>query len=151
MRMKKNHYECVVIINAALEDDQIEASLSRVSEIITTNGGEISDLERWGRKRLAYPIQKSKSGFYGIYRYIAPTEAVSKIERLLRLDETVVRYLTVSMDKEALEYFENSKVERETRKTEDADAAQEIDETPQETEAADSTLNDSNDSDSENN
>ncbi|MBZ0177649.1 MAG: 30S ribosomal protein S6 [Melioribacteraceae bacterium] len=149
--MKKNHYECVVIINAALEDDQIEASLSRVSEIITTNGGEIFDLEKWGRKRLAYPIQKSKSGFYAICRYVAPTEAISKIERLLRLDETVVRYLTVTMDKEALEYFEKSKVERETVKTEETETTEQSDETTQEAEPAGSDVIDSNDSDSENN
>lgn len=149
--MKKNHYECVVIINAALEDDQIEASLSRVSEIITTNGGEIFDLERWGRKRLAYPIQKSKSGFYAICRYVAPTEAVSKIERLLRLDETVVRYLTVTMDNEALEYFEKSKDDRETAKDEEAESAEQNDETTQETEPAGSDVKDSNDLDSENN
>ncbi len=149
--MKKNHYECVVIINAALEDDQIEASLSRVSEIITTNGGEIFDLERWGRKRLAYPIQKSKSGFYAICRYVAPTEAVSKIERLLRLDETVVRYLTVTMDNEALEYFEKSKDDRETAKDEEAESAEQNDETTQETEPAGSDVIDSNDLDSENN
>lgn len=103
--MKKSHYESVVIINAALEDDQIEASINRAEVSIKTNGGEIEDTDKWGRKRLAYPINKSKSGFYIIFRFTAPTESIKKIERDLRLDETIIRFLTVALDKRALKHY----------------------------------------------
>jgi len=111
--MKTSHYESVVIINAALEDDQVAATLSRIQETIKLNSGEITDVDDWGRKRLAYPINKSKSGYYVIYRYTAPTEAIAKIERMFRLDETVIRYLTILLDKAALD---NIEYEKEARK-----------------------------------
>jgi len=100
--MKTNHYESVVIINAALEDDQIDAILGRVEELIKSNGGEITEIDKWGRKRLAYPIQKSKSGYYSVYKFIAPREVVSKLERAYRLEESIIRYLTIVLDKKAL-------------------------------------------------
>ena len=107
--MKTNHYESVVIVNAALEDDQIDATCGRIEELIKSNGGEITDIDKWGRKRLAYPIQKSKSGYYAVYRFIAPREVVSKLERAFRLDESIIRYLTIVLDKKAIEYGIKSK------------------------------------------
>lgn len=107
--MTKRHYESVVILNAALEDDQIEATLTRIQETLKTNGAEITDLEKWGRKRLAYPIQKSKSGYYGIFRFIASSESIAELERIYRLDETIVRYLTISLGKKDLEHIAKMK------------------------------------------
>lgn len=112
--MRKNHYESVVIINAALEDDQIENTISNVKESITSNGGEITDIENWGRKRLAYPIQKSKSGYYVILRFLAPVSLISTLERMYRLDETIIRYLTISLDKRALDYIQKQKEKADT-------------------------------------
>lgn len=107
--MKNNHYESVVIINAAIEDEQIESTLKRIQETISTNAGEVLDVEKWGRKRLAYPIQKSKSGFYTVLRFSAPASIVYNLERMYRLDENIIRYLTVALDKNALEYIEKNK------------------------------------------
>ncbi|MBU2491228.1 MAG: 30S ribosomal protein S6 [Bacteroidetes bacterium] len=115
--MKQNHYECVVIINAALEDEQINSSINRIEVSIKTNGGEIEDVDQWGRKRLAYPINKSKSGFYVIFRYFSPSDAVAKIERDLRLDETIIRYLTVLLDSDALDHF--AQLKNKAEKTEE--------------------------------
>lgn len=111
--MKTNHYESVVIVNAALEDNQIEASFSRVEELIKSNGGEVTEVDKWGRKRLAYPIRKSKSGYYTIYRFTAPREVVSKLERAYRLDESIIRYLTIVLDKKAIEHIIKSKEVKE--------------------------------------
>ncbi|MCX7798387.1 MAG: 30S ribosomal protein S6 [Melioribacter sp.] len=107
MRIKS--YESVVIINAALEDEQIENIISKLQEFITTHGGEIFDIDKWGRKRLAYPIQKAKSGYYVIFRYNAPTNLISVLERNFRLDENIIRYLTVVLDKFALEALKKQK------------------------------------------
>ena len=111
--MKTNHYESVVVVNAALEDDQIDASFGRVEETIKSNGGEITEVDKWGRKRLAYPIQKSKSGYYSVYKFIAPREVVAKLERAYRLDESIIRYLTIVLDKKAIEYVLKLKNEKE--------------------------------------
>ena len=107
--MTKRHYESVVILNATLEDDQLESTLNRIQETLSANGADISDLEKWGRKRLAYPIQKSKSGYYAIHRFEAPSEAISELERIYRLDENVVRYLTIMLGKKDLEHIEKMK------------------------------------------
>lgn len=118
--MPINNYESVIIVNASLEDEQIETTYQRVHEFITSNGGEFQDVEKWGRKRLAYPIQKSKSGYYIVMRFAAPTEMISKLERTYRLDETIVRFLTVQLDKEAVAHYETlrNKKEEEPEKSE---------------------------------
>ncbi|MDR3610989.1 MAG: 30S ribosomal protein S6 [Ignavibacteriaceae bacterium] len=107
--MKINAYESAVIINAALDDEQIEAEVSRLKEHIVNFGGEIIDLDKVGRKRLAYVVNKSKIGYYAIYRYTAPSTIVAKLERIFTLDENILRFLTIRLDKDALEYFEKNK------------------------------------------
>ncbi|HZW39415.1 MAG TPA: 30S ribosomal protein S6 [Ignavibacteriaceae bacterium] len=110
--MKMNAYESAVIINAALDDEQINSEIARIRETITNNGGEISDFENWGRKRLAYVINKSKIGYYAIFRFNAPSTIISKLERFYSLNENIIRFLTINLSKEALEYIEKNKVNR---------------------------------------
>ncbi len=107
--MTKRQYESVVILNAALEDEQIESTLTRIQETLKTNGAEISEVEKWGRKRLAYPIQKSKSGYYVILHFEAVTDVIAELERIYRLDETIVRYLTITLGKKDLEHIAKMK------------------------------------------
>ncbi|NUN08249.1 MAG: 30S ribosomal protein S6 [Ignavibacteriaceae bacterium] len=110
--MRISQYETAVIINAALEDSAVEAEITKIQDMIVSFGGTIVDLDKWGRKRLAYQIKKHKIGYYVIYRYDAPTEAVAKIERLLRLNESLVRFLTIKLDKFAIEHLEDQKAKR---------------------------------------
>ena len=109
--MSKNVYESAVIINAALDDEQIQSQVSRIKDAITSNNGVINEIEDWGRKRLAYPINKSKIGYYIFYRYEAETTTVAKLERMFNLDEQILRYLTLKLDNNALEYLEQKKSE----------------------------------------
>jgi small subunit ribosomal protein S6 len=108
--MKTNAYESAVILNAALDDEQINGIISRIKDFITNNGGEIREIENWGRKRLAYIINKSKIGYYAIFRFDAPTNIISKMERNYSLDEHILRYLTISLDKDAVEYLEKKAI-----------------------------------------
>lgn len=112
--MPINNYESVIIINASLEDEQIETTYQRVHDFITANGGEFQDVEKWGRKRLAYPIQKSKSGYYIVMRFTAPTDLISKLERTYRLDETITRFLTIVLEKEAVAHYDELRNKKET-------------------------------------
>jgi small subunit ribosomal protein S6 len=114
--MGKNNYESSVIINAAIEEEQIESTIKKIEESIRNNGGEIVDIEKWGRKRLAYAVNKSKSGYYVIIRFFAQPELVSKLERMYQLDEYIFRYLTIKLDKFALEYLDKSKAQKEQEK-----------------------------------
>lgn len=127
--MAINHYESVVIINATLEDPQIEQTIASIKEIITTSGGEISDLEDWGRKRLAYSIDNAKSGYYLITRFTAPTTSIKEYERMLRLDENIIRYMTIALDKKALEYLKNAQNKNEEESVSEKEVITQIDST----------------------
>jgi len=107
--MIKKMYESAVLINAALEDDQIQSITSRIKELISTNDGELSDVEDWGRKRLAYMIRKSKIGYYIIFRFNAYPQIISTLEKFYKLDENILRYLNIKLTKNALEQIEKSK------------------------------------------
>jgi len=102
-------YETAVLMNAALEDDQIQSIISRIKETITNNGGEIKDFEDWGRKRLAYIVKKNKIGYYVIFRFTSPPVVLSKLDRLYKLDDNILRYLTIKLSKAALEQIEINK------------------------------------------
>ncbi len=107
--MKVNMYESAVIINANLEDEQVNNVIARIKDIITKNGGQINDFEDWGRKRLAYTINKSKIGYYVFFRFSGNSALIKKLERAYTLDEYVLRFLTIKLDKNALDYFEKKK------------------------------------------
>ena len=110
--MSQKNYESVVIINATLDDEQINSIVKTIQSLITDNGGEINEVDVWGRKRLAYPIEKAKSGFYVVYRFSSNPEFISKLERMYRLDENVIRFITIALDKHALAYYEKIKEEK---------------------------------------
>jgi len=109
--MSKNIYESAVLINAALDDEQIQSQVSKIKDAITSNNGVIKEIEDWGRKRLAYPINKSKIGYYIFYRYEAQNTTIAKLERMFNLDEQILRYLTLKLDDNVLEYLEQKKSE----------------------------------------
>ncbi len=112
--MNTNTYESAVIINATLDDEQIESIISRIKEFITNNGGDIREIENWGRKRLAYMINKSKIGYYAVFRFNAPTNIITKLERNYTLDEHILRYLTISLDRDAVEFLEKKRSDSQT-------------------------------------
>lgn len=119
--MAVNKYETVIILNAVLEEQQIEAQVAKVEAYLKSHGAEIWEIERMGRKRLAYPIKKTRSGYYIIFRYDAEASFVDAFEKVLAIDELVYRCLTVKFTKESLEYLQNSKqnVEQTEAKKED--------------------------------
>jgi small subunit ribosomal protein S6 len=107
--MNNRVYESAILINAALEDETIKSLIEKVKETITSNGGEILEIEDWGRKRLAYQVKKSKIGYYSIFRFNSLPDLVPKLERFYQLDESILRYLTITLSKEALEQIEIDK------------------------------------------
>ena len=95
-------YESVIIINAVLEDAQIETEIEKVKDFITKNNGEIRAIEKWGRRRLAYAIQKKNNGYYALFEFKAQGDIVGKLERQYHLNENIIRYITIQLDKKAL-------------------------------------------------
>jgi small subunit ribosomal protein S6 len=95
-------YETTFVINASLDDPQIENVITRVQELITKNGGSVTMLNKWGRKRLSYPINKKTTGFYVNVEFEAPPGLNSTLERSFQLDEQILRNLTIVLDKRAI-------------------------------------------------
>jgi len=89
-------------VNASLDDAQIETVIARVQELISKNDGEVKGVNRWGRRRLAYSIQKKNNGYFVCIEYVGTGDIVSKLDRHFRLEENVLRYLTVVVPKQVL-------------------------------------------------
>jgi small subunit ribosomal protein S6 len=119
--MKNNFYETAVIINAVLDDEQIAQVIARVKDYVSGNGGMIQEIEDWGRRRLAYMIKKNKIGYYLFIRFSGPSNIISKLERNYKLDEHILRFLTIKLDKYALEYFEKQKSSSHESKDQSSD------------------------------
>lgn len=98
----KHIYETTFIVNASVDDAQIEAAIARVQDVITKNGGTILALNKWGRKRLAYPIHKKTTGFYCHIEFEAEGSVIGLVERSYQLDELILRFLTIHLSKNAL-------------------------------------------------
>jgi small subunit ribosomal protein S6 len=103
--MKKN-YETVFILTPVLSDVQMKDAVLKFIKVITDNKGEVINEEHWGLKKLAYSIEHKNTGFYHLLEFKADPSLVSKLEVELRRDETVMRFLTVAIDKHALIYNE---------------------------------------------
>ena len=84
-------YELMVIINPEVEDRAVEPSLSKFLEIVTNAGGTIDNLDIWGRRRLAYEIQKKSEGIYAVVNFTASPETAAELDRVLNLNESVMR------------------------------------------------------------
>ncbi len=101
-----NHYETVFILNPVLSESQIEETVKKFEDFLRSKGAEIVSKENWGLRKLAYPIQHKKSGFYHLFEFKAPGEAIDPLELEFRRDERVMRYLTVKLDKHAIAWAE---------------------------------------------
>ena len=88
-------YEVVYILDPALEESAIAAKLDQLHQLATSKGGEVSAIDHWGTRQLAYPINKLSRGYYVAAHLTAVPEALPEFERMLKLDDDIVRYLLV--------------------------------------------------------
>ena len=93
-----NKYELAVVVNAKIEEDVRVATIEKVKEYITRFGGTITDVDEWGKKSLAYEIQKMKEGFYYFIHFESDSTCPAEVERRIRIMENVIRYLCVRQD-----------------------------------------------------
>ena len=93
-----NKYELVVVVSAKLEEEERAAEIEKVSNLVTRFGGTITDVEEWGKKKLAYEIQKMHEGFYYFIQFEADSQCPAEIERHVRIMDNVLRYLVVKKE-----------------------------------------------------
>ena len=93
-----NKYELALVVSAKLEDEERVATVEKVKAYIERFGGQITNVDDWGKKRLAYEIQKMKEGFFYFIQFDAATTAPVEIESRVRIMDNVLRYLVVKQD-----------------------------------------------------
>jgi ribosomal protein S6 len=93
-----NKYELTVVINAKVEDEVRLATLEKVKEYIARYNGVVTNVDEWGKKRLAYEIQKMKEGYYYFIHFDADSKCPVQIESHLRIMEEVIRYLCIRQE-----------------------------------------------------
>ena len=93
-----NKYELAVVVSAKLEDDARTATVEKVKEYITRFGGTITNVDEWGKKKLAYDIQKMSEGFYYFIQFDAASDVPAHIEQDVRIMDNVLRFLCVRKD-----------------------------------------------------
>ena len=109
------NYETVFILNPALSEEQVEKAVDKYEKYLKSNGAKILNKEIWGLKKLAYTIQNKNSGFYNLIECTAPADVISSLEVEFSRDETIMRYLTVTLDKDAIAWSEKRR-NRNTKK-----------------------------------
>ena len=91
-------YELAVVLNAKIEDEERANVLEKVKGYVTRFGGTISDVDEWGKKKLAYDIQKMSEGYFYFIHFEAETSAPAEIENRIRIMDNVLRFLIVNQD-----------------------------------------------------
>ena len=95
-----NQYELALVVNAKVEEDVKVATLEAVKELIARFGGTVTNVDDWGKKRLAYEIQKMKEVFYYFIQFDADATVPGEVEQRVRLMENVIRFLCIRRDAE---------------------------------------------------
>ena len=94
----EREYELIFILRPDATKDEIKTISKRIMDIVTKKSGQVISMENWGRRNLAYEIQKNRKGIYLYFRILGLFDMISEVERLLRMIEKVIRYQTIKID-----------------------------------------------------
>ncbi len=117
-------YESIFIINPNITDEETANVIKKMQDVVAKQGGEMLKYEDWGKKKLAYEIKKHKRGHYAFFQFKAAPAAVSELERTYKLTDSVIKFLTVKLEKELRTKPEPRKKRKEAAKAEAAGQAQ---------------------------
>ena len=92
-------YEVMYVLLPDLEEEKVKANVARYQEVVTNFGGEVTNLQEMGKRRLAYEIKKFREGYYVLMNFKANPDAVAEAERLMKINDDVIRYLFVREEK----------------------------------------------------
>jgi len=91
-------YEIALIIRPEVEEEGQQALIERLSELLTSDGGQVTEVESWGRRRLAYPIRKTQEGFYYFVQGQFSASVLPELERTIKLNEDILRHMVIRTD-----------------------------------------------------
>lgn len=98
------NYETVFILNPVLSDDQAKDTVEKFVKVLKKSNAEVINIEQWGLKKMAYTIQNKSTGFYNLIEFAATPQTINVLETEFRRDESVMRFLTTTLDKHAVAY-----------------------------------------------
>ena len=93
-----NKYELAVVVSAKIEDDERAETVEKCKALVERFGGQVTNVDDWGKKRLAYEVQKMKEAFYYFIQFDAESTAPAEIESRIRIMDNVIRYLCIRQD-----------------------------------------------------
>lgn len=100
----KSEYETTVILNPELSEADCKKAVDKVVKFIKDNDGAVHNIEHWGMRRLAYPINRKTNGYYAYVEFNAYADLIEQMERNFRYDDQVMRYLSVKLERHALAF-----------------------------------------------
>ncbi|HEX2350790.1 MAG TPA: 30S ribosomal protein S6 [Ktedonobacterales bacterium] len=115
-------YELGIVINPEIGDEQARSLVERVTTIITNHSGQVVRVNAWGRRRLAYPIQRFRDGLYFFFDLILEPSTIAEIERNLRVNEDIIRHLLKVRDPRVVAQQRQRDIELDTQREADAKA-----------------------------
>ncbi|GAV25160.1 30S ribosomal protein S6 [Carboxydothermus islandicus] len=92
-------YEVMYILHPELDAEKTESIIERFKGMIEQDGGEVTNIDRWGKRRFAYEIKKLREGYYVVMNFKAKAETVQELDRVLRISDDVVRHIVIREDK----------------------------------------------------
>jgi len=97
------NYEIMLIFDASLEEDAIEKELQKITSIIEKDNGTIIDSQKWGVRKLAYPIKHQENGYYYIINFTSSEKAINEIDRVNKINDKILRHLIVKDERKPKE------------------------------------------------
>ncbi|MCL4457924.1 MAG: 30S ribosomal protein S6 [Nitrospirae bacterium] len=97
-----NIYENVVILNPSLSEDELKSAVDKISDLIKNAGGEILKTDNWGKRKLAYELNKQKMGVYMLFLFKAPASVIKKIEGYFKVFDPVIKFMVIKLDKKQI-------------------------------------------------
>ncbi len=101
-----NIYENMVILNAAISDEEAEAAITKIKDLIAGQGGEVLKVDIWGRKKLAYEINKQKKGLYVLLFFKTPPATIKKLEESYKVFDAVINYMILKLGAKQVQSLE---------------------------------------------
>jgi small subunit ribosomal protein S6 len=95
-------YESIFVLNPDVSDAQVDAEVDKIREFVTSKKGEVTEVQKWGRRKLAYEIGKNREGNYTLIRFQSDSMVPQELERRYRLNENMIRFLTVLYEKPSI-------------------------------------------------
>jgi len=125
MADNKYQYELTYVISGVVQQNQVDDIVRKVNHLVENNGGDVLEVDEWGNQRLAYEIDRKRSGYYVNMYFQAPGSLIQRLERELQVNDDVLRYLTLRMDAKMKRHYEKRKQREAQADAEDEESGEE--------------------------